>query len=200
MKRVFSFFFFSGVISVFCFSAALAQFNTMPPNATMEEAQEWLGRAITQNSVYKVKDEAKVQEPLKGNSDKVEKSTNQIRLVKFDGCLMSYTIRRTSEVSSKGLRTPSLFPSNGSSDSFKVSLNLKDIDTAEITLQETEEKGEMSVINMRTKDYKRVIKLKGDNETGNIAVSVSSIVVGSNIAEGVKDGLIHLVNLCQAEK
>jgi hypothetical protein len=176
--------------------------NALPENATLEETQTWLIRIITGNSAYRVKETEPVKDVMKTDPDRTESSDRKISAVKFDGCQMSYTLQKNAQIAQS--QTGSMRTTNqslttvGPDEQVKVLFDLKDINTEEVSLQEINETSPMSVINMRTQNYKRTIKIKGDKENGSLTVSVASLVVGTNIADQVKEGLLHAITLCQA--
>lgn len=173
--------------------------NALPENATLEETQAWLIRAIDQNSKYSVKVTQSVSELGRPRSEQSGYSDIKITGIKFQGCQISYTIEKVSTVSASKIQTQSS-SHPATREDVKVMFDLKDMDLSEISIKEVETTSTMSVINLRTLDYKRVVKLKGDKETGNITVSVASIVIGTNIVEQVKEAFAHAVTLCQAGK
>ncbi len=187
------------------FSATVAtaqekeKLSTLSDNASLADVQSWLVRAIDQNSAYRFKVAEGVKDPLRPKDQLVEYSDSKITNVKFQGCQISYTVEKVSDVSSSKLKTQGL-PAPADHEEMKVMFDLKDINRDEISIRDTGAGSVMSAISMRTLDYKRVVKIKGGKETGNITVSVASIVVGSNIVERVKNALDLAVTLCQAEK
>lgn len=173
--------------------------SSLSDNASLADVQAWLVRAIDQNSAYRFKVAEGVKDPLRPKDQLVEYSDSKITNVKFQGCQMSYTVEKISDVSSSRLKTQGL-PAPADHEEMKVMFDLKDINRDEITVREAGAGSVMSAVTMRTLDYKRVVKIKGGKETGNITVSVASIVVGTNIVERVQNALTMAVTLCQAEK
>jgi hypothetical protein len=171
----------------------------LPDKASLQDVQSWLVRAIDQNSAYRFKVAEGVKDPFRPKDQLVEYSDTKITNVKFQGCQISYIVEKISDVSSSKLQTSGL-PAPADHEEMKVMFDLKDINLDEISIRETGADSVMSAIIMRTLDYKRVVKIKGGKETGNITVSVASIVVGSNIVERVKDAFTLAITLCQAEK
>lgn len=210
MKALRSFFISLFLVLIFC-SAGIAQKEqkdmrgrALPENATLEETQSWIILAMTGNSAHRLKETKTVKDVLQIEKDDKHFIDTRISNVKFEGCQMSYTIENKSEVTQQRGITGGMgvgggqMPMGAQTEKTKVTFKLSELDTNEITFKETEENGVMSVIALRTLDYKRVIKLSS-KDTGNLTVSVASFMVGSNIAEQTKDALVHAVGLCRAE-
>jgi len=172
----------------------------LPENATLEETQAWLVRAISENGSYLAKVNQTVKDPGKAASNESGYADSKVAEVKFQGSVLTYKIERTLQLTSSNSQNNSPLSSVPTRERVKVTLDLKDINPEEVTLQDIDAESKIQAISMRTYNYKRAISLKGSTDTGDVSVSVANIVVGKNIAEQVQAALIHAVKLCQPEK
>lgn len=194
--RFFFCFVLLGLLSVtVSFAQKKDKLSSLPDDATLEETQAWLVRAIGQNASYTSKVIQSVKDPGKTAKDQTGYSDNKVSEVKFQGSILTYTMDRTTQLDASA-SSKSLPPER---ERVKVQIDLKDINPDEITLQEIDADKKLHAISLRTFNYKRSIRLKS-SEMGDVGVSVANIMVGENIAEQVQAALIHAVKLCQAAK
>src|SRR5262245_48649923 len=116
--RVFRFFSVFAALMIALSTMAQAQekvrLSSLPENATLQETQDWLIKAITQNSVFRVKSNQSVKNVGLGRigGSNVERSMyaeTRVLELKFKGCQMSYaleTLTATDASSSGSGSTP----------------------------------------------------------------------------------------------
>jgi hypothetical protein len=181
--------------------------GALPADASLDDTESWLVRAITSNSAYATTAQQGTKNAIGTSTGKATIYINSsIKDLKFNGCQVSYTMLRSSKTEDKGPTVTTTGPVSGGmvpmaagNDDTKVNFDLKDINTDEITVHNVDEKGLDAVLSMRTIDYKRTIKLKSQ-DSGAINVSVVNMVLSPNVSDQVRDAFTHAVTLCQAPK
>jgi hypothetical protein len=178
--------------------------NSLPDSATMAETQEWLTKILTKNSSHIAKVEQGVKQLGGAKSKTSGYIESKISELTFKGTVLSYKITQGTQFNSGGGTQPqqqqqSNFPPMPNEENISVQLDLKDINPEEVSLRDIEGDQNAQTLSLRTFDYKRTIKLKS-SDTGNITVSVATIVVNTNVSEQVQNAFLHLLKLVQEPK
>jgi hypothetical protein len=180
--------------------------NSLPDNATLAETQEWLTKVLTRNSSHIAKVEQGVKQLGGAKSKTSGYIESKISELTFKGTVLSYKITQGTQFNSGAGAQPqqqqqpqSGFPPMPNEENISVQLDLKDINPEEVTLRDIDGDENAQTLSLRTYDYKRTIKLKS-SDTGNITISVATIVVNTNVSEQVQNAFLHLLKLVQEPK
>jgi hypothetical protein len=180
--------------------------SSLPDSATLAETQEWLTKILTRNSSHIAKVEQGVKQLGGGTSKSSGYIESKISELTFKGTVLSYKITQGTQFNSGGgaqaqpqPQQQSSFPPMPNEENISVQLDLKDINPEEVTLRDIEGDENAQTLSLRTYDYKRTIKLKS-GDTGNITISVATIVVNTNVSQQVQNAFLHLLKLVQEQK